>query len=469
MSRAAAVVLLVVGLLATPVPVGAQPAGRAWLALGDSYSSGEGIPGTPAAHSDALGQDCRRATGQGTDAIAWPAGAYRDVHADLGFDALDFVACTGNISDDAKTQIAEATAKGGRTRWDVVSFSFGGNNIRFADVIMGCVLPPPWGGIVPGCKVTEEQLRKRVDMLVGVIPPDPGEFAGEVTLPRLYDQVAEHVDPGGDVLVAGYPNLVEEVARQGWLARTTRLCAGIRASDVPMLRNVGGYLNEQIAKAVGDADARHRQDGVRFHFIDIAKDPYELDDDPHNRHSNCTDDPWLNGVQADLHQPGKWAYRNRSFHPNQKGHANTARVIADYVRHNVTFDDTGSTSSTPPTKPPGGATSAAAIARFEDYLHAVGAEDIDTVCEIAGPAAKQAEDEGFGPCEQTFQVTFALISPQQKQVLKTATVDPALVEVSSPREVQVPAGAVRPAGTFTDHDLGDTTLAYQNGNWFIID
>ncbi|WP_203557863.1 hypothetical protein [Streptomyces sp. S4.7] len=43
-----------------------------------------------------------------------------------------------------------------------------------------------------------------------------------------------------------------------------------------------------------------------------------------------------------------------------------------------------------------------AIQRYEEFLHAVGREDIDTVCEVAGPAAKQAEDQGFGPCESTF-------------------------------------------------------------------
>lgn len=35
-----------------------------------------------------------------------------------------------------------------------------------------------------------------------------------------------------------------------------------------------------------------------------------------------------------------------------------------------------------------------AIQRYEQYLHAVGREDINTVCEVAGPAAKQAEDQG---------------------------------------------------------------------------
>jgi hypothetical protein len=474
MTRVSAILLLFVGLVVVPVaPAAAQPAaGRAWLALGDSYSSGEGIDGTPASPSDTLGQECRRATGVGTDATAWAAGAYQTVREELGFSALDFVACTGNISDDATKQIQEAMTTGERGSWDIVSFSFGGNNIRFADIIMGCLKPRRKGwGLEYSCDVTEAQMRKRVDMLVGTTPIDPNEYAGQVTLPKLYDLVAQHVKPGGDVVVVGYPNLIEEPDRWTWLARKTGLCEGIRDDDVPMLRAAGGYLNEQIGKAVAAADARYRDAGVRFHFVDIAKNPYELDGDQRNRHSRCGGDPWLNGIQLDPHQPGTtWGYKKRSFHPNQTGHTNTARVIAEYVRNNVTFDDTGSAPTTTTGQPPpGGDGVAGAIARYETFLHAVGAEDIATVCEIAGPAAKQAEDEGFGPCEQTFPITFAMISADQKAVLRTATIDPAAVEVRSPQEVEIPTAAIRPAGVFTESMLGSSTMSYQDGDWFVVD
>lgn len=469
MTRLSAILALlaVLSVMVSPTASAAQ-ADRSWLALGDSYSSGEGIDGTPASPSTYLGQECRRATGEGTDKTAWAAGAYQDVREDMGFSTMDFVACTGNISDDAATQIREATATGERTSWDVVTFSFGGNNIRFADVIIGCVKPRLGWSNFHGCDVTGDQLRKRVDMLVGKTPIDPYEYAGQVTLPALYDQVAEHVNPGGDVVVVGYPNLIEEPGRWGWLARKTGLCEGVSADDVPMLRDVDAYLNDQIGKAVAEADARHRAAGVRFHFVDIAKNPYELDGDQRNRHGRCGGDPWLNGLQFDAHQPGTtWGYKKRSFHPNQTGHTNTGRVIAEYLRNNVTFDDTGSAPTTE--QPPGGDTVAAAIARYEAYLHALGAEDIDTVCEIAGPAAKQAEDEGFGPCTSTFGVVFTMISADEKAVLRTATADPAMVEVRSPQEVHIPVAAVRPAGVFTESDLGSYTLSYQDGNWYIID
>ncbi|OXM75313.1 hypothetical protein CF166_01700 [Amycolatopsis sp. KNN50.9b] len=108
------------------------------------------------------------------------------------------------------------------------------------------------------------------------------------------------------------------------------------------------------------------------------------------------------------------------------------------------------------------------IRRFEEFLHALGREDIAVVCEIAAPAAKKAEDQGFGPCEQTFRITFEMISPAQKRALRTATVDRAAVTETTGR-IEVPATAVRADTPFTENDLGDYTLQYLDGQWYIVD
>jgi hypothetical protein len=114
-------------------------------------------------------------------------------------------------------------------------------------------------------------------------------------------------------------------------------------------------------------------------------------------------------------------------------------------------------------------TKAGAVQRYEQYLHALGNENIDTMCEIAAPAAKKAEQQGLGPCKQTFAMMLQMISPTQKSALKTATVDTSQV-TEKPGTVEVPAKAVR-AGTtkFTSSDLGDRTLTFMNGQWFITD
>jgi hypothetical protein len=131
---------------------------------------------------------------------------------------------------------------------------------------------------------------------------------------------------------------------------------------------------------------------------------------------------------------------------------------------------TGTPSAEPTTGPKSAPrTKAAAIQRYEVFLHAVGHEDIDTVCDVAGPAAKQAEDEGLGPCTSTFLVSFKMISPAQKKALQTATVDPQRVVMRSPDKVEIPVGAVKASMTFSEEELGDSTLEYLKNDWYITD
>ncbi|TXL91937.1 hypothetical protein EW053_05225 [Streptomyces sp. IB2014 016-6] len=110
-----------------------------------------------------------------------------------------------------------------------------------------------------------------------------------------------------------------------------------------------------------------------------------------------------------------------------------------------------------------------AIQRYEEFLHAVGREDIDTVCEVAGPAAKQAEDQGFGPCESTFVITFRMIPPEKKKALQTATVDPGGVTETAPDKFEIPAEAVRASVTFSESEIGSSTMGYMKDKWYVVD
>lgn len=110
-----------------------------------------------------------------------------------------------------------------------------------------------------------------------------------------------------------------------------------------------------------------------------------------------------------------------------------------------------------------------AIQRYEQYLHGLGREDIGTVCEVAGPGAKKAEDQGFGPCTSTYVIVFQMISPEQKKALRTATVDPQRVSVHTLDKIEMPLEAVRSSATFTEEDLGSYTLEYLKNDYFITD
>ena len=156
-------------------PLAAAPAAVRWLALGDSSASGEGIGRADAGPDPA--HQCERANGDNTGAKAWAVVAAEVLAAtddpEYSYERPYFVACSGATTDGASVQLAEMVAHvqpEALQRWNVISFSFGGNNIKFDDVLKGCIdLNSVWGffDLSPGCDVTEEQLRQRIDMLVG--------------------------------------------------------------------------------------------------------------------------------------------------------------------------------------------------------------------------------------------------------------------------------------------------------------
>ncbi|SDM42436.1 hypothetical protein [Allokutzneria albata] len=111
----------------------------------------------------------------------------------------------------------------------------------------------------------------------------------------------------------------------------------------------------------------------------------------------------------------------------------------------------------------------AAIQRYEEFLHGVGRQDLDTVCEIAGPAAKRAEVQGFGTCRQTFPITFRMIPAPKRKALETATIDPKLARQRANGDVDIPTKAIRSSATFVEQELGSAVMSYRDGNWFVID
>ncbi|MEW2139501.1 hypothetical protein AB0892_23435 [Streptomyces sp. NPDC005409] len=131
---------------------------------------------------------------------------------------------------------------------------------------------------------------------------------------------------------------------------------------------------------------------------------------------------------------------------------------------------TGEKPSAAPTgTQPAPRTKERAIQRYEQYLHGLGREDINTVCEVAGPGAKKAQEQGFGPCPSTYVIVFQMISPEQKKALQTATVDPQRVVVHSLDKIEMPLEAVRTSATFTESDLGSYTLEYIKNDYYITD
>jgi GDSL-like Lipase/Acylhydrolase family/Putative peptidoglycan binding domain len=317
------------------------PDGLVWLALGDSYSSGEGLQYVDQ-DANPVNSTCERATGRtsvnnGQGSRAWAAVAYDEVRGELANSTFRLLACTGARTDQIKSQYFDEWLASSQPRADLVTLSMGGNNLGFADVIHGCVGISVSGGATAaaggalawslnpalGCTVSEQELRIRIDQLVG--------DSGGQTLRNMYREVAKNaVNRGGHVIVAGYPNVVEESGRWtlGWVEGNR--CSRIRRSDTSMLRSVTGYLNEQIANLVNDVDREF--DDVSFHWVDVSQ-IYESDA---GRHGLCTGEPWINGITVGARGPdsGNVPFRiTRSFHPTQDGHDATGAEVARLVRN----------------------------------------------------------------------------------------------------------------------------------------
>ena len=107
--------------------------GPAYVALGDSYSSGEG-DGNYLAGTDTSADHCHRSP------HAYPE--LLDESQELG--SLDFVSCSGAITGDyfngnseGNREAAQSQALSPGTRY--VTLTFGGNDLGFGDVLAQCV------------------------------------------------------------------------------------------------------------------------------------------------------------------------------------------------------------------------------------------------------------------------------------------------------------------------------------------
>lgn len=363
--------LALVGVLVTAIAVAASPysaasaradgdapEGLVWLALGDSYASGEGLRYVDytANPSD---RNCEIATGlatvnDGNGSRSYAKVAYDEVRADWVDSYFELLACTGAVSNQVHDQYREEWLALDGRKADLVTMSIGGNNIGFADVIFGragitfeqgfnVAAGFFTGGVSSGlteaarwavdpsigCTVREDELRNRIDQLVA--DEGSGPF-GTQALPQMYRELEENLmNEGGHIIVTGYPNLVGESGNWPlWLFEGNR-CSRIRRADTAMLRSAAGYLNEQLALMVDRLNASS-DSHVHYHWVDVSQ-VYENDET--GNHGLCTGDLWVNGMTVGIAGPdeGLIPFRiQRSFHPTQNGQDATGHAVAEVVR-----------------------------------------------------------------------------------------------------------------------------------------
>jgi hypothetical protein len=264
-------VISTTALLAVPEPsASATTAGQeglTWLAAGDSYASGQGLPVSTA--------PCAQGTGQNGSGATWAvsaAGILKTAGVTIAHGSPDLVACTGAISDEffhSHTGLVDDLPANLKTphgpqwrpqmgRYDLVSFSFGGNDIGFVSILLHCR--------TIGCP-SDASVRQKITEL-----GTTGVYKGSLQIPPypvFLDTVAKQaVVPGGNVIVMGYPEVFDTPGLWGATAQTE--CAGYSKATVQLFRGWAGDLNATIGKAVAkvNAEPASTRNGVHFTFID---------------------------------------------------------------------------------------------------------------------------------------------------------------------------------------------------------
>ena len=300
-----------------------------WLSTGDSYSSGEGVFGNEGA--------CAQSES------AWgPAAAGL-----TGWEVTPkgFTACTGHLVEDFFNPREDGgqslyewgvIKQGVPERVDVMTMSFGGNDIGFPDVMAECLLPDSWIGLAPvvlGCEVSELEIQQRIDALM-----EPtlniGSTVGIGSYVDFLVKVArDHLTPRGRLVLAGYPQLFAPTAEWPVWSYVQCFGTGITRGDADKLGRLAVYFDAKLKSAVSQANQQLGTDRIIYLSTrDLYRD---------GSHELCgTGADWLNGITTTRGEGSTFRWQG-SFHPNVNGHANTGQAAAASIELGATTEVVG--------------------------------------------------------------------------------------------------------------------------------
>ncbi len=282
------------------VDAGLSPYERAltgrYVALGDSFSSGEGAwdyeEGTdfddrddpwPFNDGDEAHNRCHRS-----------ANAYSQILASNNTFAggNDFNACSGSRISDFNNPNHKETGEDPQVMaldddTTLVTLSVGGNDLEFTQVMTDCV--------TRNLKLGSTDCRRQHGQRIAARLPEI-----RADLVKLYAQIRREA-PNARIIVVGYPPLFPERPAPNYRNL-------LRAPDQVWMNGVAAELNAAIASAA-------QETGVEF------VDPTAAFRD----HGLGTDDSWFNDLR--LKGPGMLPINPSSFHPNANGQAAYAALI----------------------------------------------------------------------------------------------------------------------------------------------
>ncbi|ASU86362.1 SGNH/GDSL hydrolase family protein [Nocardiopsis gilva YIM 90087] len=272
-------------------PVDAATWGH-YVALGDSYSSGDGagdyLPGT------AKSGGCWRS------ANAYPQrilSAY-DFAGDLGF-----VACSSQKGRAMLKEVGSADSQLDRItpHTSLITLGVGGNDLGFTPVLRTCMVRLPLVE-ADACTGQEKDVEKRMEKF-------------KATFDDLLAEIRDRA-PDARVVVLGYPRLFP--------AKPQGMYYTLTVGDQKWLNDTIKRFNLQLENAVNRADAEIADESQvgSVEFVDI----YTV----FKGHEVDAEEPWLNGVLIRDLSEGIKVDRS-TFHPTAAGQAAFTDRVAERI------------------------------------------------------------------------------------------------------------------------------------------
>lgn len=290
-----------------------------YVALGDSYSSGEGVPAF-AGGTDTNSDKCHR-----SNAAYAPLLVQRHAGGVIP-STVEFWACSGAVTHDFSSSDGNFHESPQLGRLEpgnatLVTFSVGGNDIGFADIGAAC--------LKVNATAFKQLNDKYVDNCRNALDADTMTKIKNVDLGSLYSAIRRNA-PRADVYVMGYPRLLpadpssdckaqayredgrkasanpfDQKATDGFIGIESR----IGKDDVIWLNKVIDRLNGRVSSEAAAAG---------FHYVDVA-DAFAGHDVCSNN-TDLTDRPWAHGLtlfsNTNDSPPNPSPF---TFHPNADG------------------------------------------------------------------------------------------------------------------------------------------------------
>ncbi|MEV0344292.1 SGNH/GDSL hydrolase family protein [Nonomuraea sp. NPDC050680] len=266
-------------------PVQAAQSGT-YVALGDSYSSGEGVYDRAARPINSGADRCHRSPGSYVPLVA---GAHR-----FGGGSA-FWACSGattrQLFSGQYGQQPQIERVG--TAASLVTLSIGGNDAGFTSVLTGCIVKLPWSS---ACVDQQSQVAKRI---AGLRP----------SMTKVLRELRSRA-PNARIIVLGYPRPFPAAPPDG--------VDNLTVEDQRWLNGMTRQLNDVVAQVAGEFD----REIVAFGGTGSVEyvDAY----DAFAGHEVGRPDPYVNGLALNLDE---LVVNSRSFHPTGAGYRRFAELI----------------------------------------------------------------------------------------------------------------------------------------------